>query len=91
MFKGYTFLGVVLTIYTYGLVSFFGRHIFWSKPSKPKSRIRPLALHPMLALHPPPVEGKFPGISLSLGIVVDQGMPRTRGHLGGPQIMGWTA
>ena len=56
-----------------------------------KSRIRPLALHLMLALHPPPVKGKFPGISLSLGIVVDQGMPRTRGHLGGPQIMGWTA
>ena len=61
----------------------------WS--SNIKSRIRPLALHPMLALHPPPVKGKFPGISLSLGIVVDQGMPRTRGHLGGPQIMGWTA
>ena len=56
-----------------------------------KSRIRPLALHLMLALHPPPVKGKFPGISLSLGIVVDQGMPRTRGLLGGPQIMGWIA
>ena len=24
-----------------------------------KSRIRPLALHPMLALHPPPVKGRY--------------------------------
>ena len=37
------------------------------------------------------VKGKFPGISLSLGIVVDQGMPRTRGLLGGPHIVGWIA
>ena len=34
----------------------------WS--SNIKSRIRPLALHPMLALHPPPVEERCPWISL---------------------------
>ena len=66
---------------------FVGDIYFGVKPNL-KSRIRPLALHPMLALHPPPVKGKFPGMSLSLGIVIDQGMPRTRGLLGGPQIMG---
>ena len=32
----------------------------WS--SNIKSRIRPLALHPMLALHLPPVKGKYPPV-----------------------------
>jgi hypothetical protein len=51
----------------------------------------PLALQPRLALHPPPVEGKFPGMSLSSRIVIDQGMPWARGLQAGPYIMGWVA
>ena len=56
---------------------------FWSKTIK--SRIRPLALHQMLALHPPPVKGivhaLYCYISCSFAL---QGtvLPRTRGQLG---------
>ena len=57
-----------------------------------KSRIRPLALHPMLALAPAASKGEVFGfITFLLRIVVGQGMPRTRGPLGGPQIVGWIA
>ena len=63
-----------LTIYTYGLVSFCGRHIFGSQAFF-KSRIRPLALHP------PPVEGKFPGMSLFYKDCDRPSNARTRGLL----------
>ena len=80
----------MLTIYTYGRVSFYGRHIFGNQTFF-NSRIRPLALHPMLALHSASVEGKFPGMSLSSRIVIDQGMPWAMGLQAGPHIMGWVA
>ena len=63
---------VALTLYTYGLVSYCGRHIFGSQTFF-KSRIRPKAFHPMLAFDPSPVEGKFLGISL---FSKDCGRPR---------------